>query len=148
MQAFVFSLARMRGYKEQLLDKEKNTLARLHRKRDEIQLEIEQLERCRAEQSAQMQAKQRAGMDAAGLSSYRFLMENSRLQLEDLRASLVRAQAEAQGQLKIVIAASQELSALDKLEEKQREEYRLLEKKESEEAVLEYVTGTLARQNS
>ena len=44
MKSFQFSLARMRSYKEQVLEKEKTTLRHLQAEKAKIETEIENLE--------------------------------------------------------------------------------------------------------
>lgn len=143
MKRFIFSLERIRNYKEQVLNKEKNTLGRLRQHRDAIVQQIADVENYRALKQAELLRKQRAGMSASELTSHRFFMENTALQLKDLQAALVKAEIEVERQLKIVVAASQELSGLDKLEEKQREEYRVKEAKEAELLISEHLVTSL-----
>ena len=72
---------------------------------------------------------------------YKFYSENTRLQLNNLYEELERANARVDAQIKVVVSASQEVSGLDKLEEKQLEEYRYLEAKEMQEEILELVAN-------
>ena len=44
MKSFQFSLAKMRSYKEQVLEKEKTTLRQLQAEKAKIELDIENLE--------------------------------------------------------------------------------------------------------
>lgn len=145
MKSFVFSLERMRNYKEQLLDREKSTLRQLQKRRNDIADTIEQVNRYREQKGEELRRRQREGMDASALSEYRFYQENTRLQLEGLRQELKLAELEAERQLQVVIAASQEVAGLDKLEEKQLEEYRQLEAKENELQIEEHVAASTIR---
>ena len=76
---------------------------------------------------------------ASDLMLYKFHSENTRLQLNNLYEELKRAEQRIDAQIKVVVGASQEVSGLDKLEEKQLEEYRYLEAKEMQEEILEMV---------
>ncbi|WP_099205315.1 flagellar export protein FliJ [Scatolibacter rhodanostii] len=145
MKTFAFSLARMRNYKQQLLDKEKHTLSALRKKRQEIEQQMIELEKHRIEKHLELQTKQQQGMNATELCSYKFWIENSKHQLKDLELALIKADKEVEHQLQIVVIASQDVSALDKLEEKQKDEFQLLENKEKELEILEYVTIDLVR---
>lgn len=148
MKSFVFSLARMRNYKEQLLDKEKITLRALQKKKNDIEEQIHQVQLYRDLKKAELQRRQVAGMDAFGLSEYSFFLENTRLQLEDLHKQLIAAEREVEIQLQIVIQASREVAGLDKLEEKQLEEYRQLEAKDNELQIQEHVITALVRKQA
>ena len=143
MRPFAFTLEHMRKYKKQVLNKEKSLLRKLQANRAAIERQISDLESYRLLKQLELQKKQLAGMHASELSAHRFFMENSQCQLKDLRASLIRANAEVERQLAVVIAASQEISGLDKLEEKQREVYRGEVAKEAEDQIAEHVVTTL-----
>ncbi len=145
MGPFIFTLARMRGYKQQILDKEKNTLRRLQKRKEEIRLEIEMLQEHIRRKTNELREKQRVGMHSSELSTYKFYIENAKLQIEENKKLLIKAELEVEHQLQVVVTASQEVSALDKLEEKQLEEYRLLENKENELKILEYVTTSIVK---
>ncbi|MEG2931037.1 MAG: hypothetical protein RR825_04555 [Ruthenibacterium sp.] len=133
MKPFVFSLERMRGYKEQVLNKEKSLLGNLQNSRNEIERHISDLEHYRTLKSTEFIRLQRGGVTAN--------------ELADLRVDLVRAEAAVEWQLKVVIAASQELSSLDKLEEKQREDYQKELSRESANQISEYVVSALSRKS-
>ena len=75
-------------------------------------------------------------------------MENTAKQLEELNIELKKAEEEVQKQREIVISASQEVSGLDKLEEKQLEEYRHEVNKENETEINEQITSKLVRKDS
>jgi flagellar FliJ protein len=79
---------------------------------------------------------------------YKFHSENTRLQLNNLYEELERAEARVEAQIKVVVSASQEVSGLDKLEEKQLEEYRYLEAKEMQEEILERVAQKSTEEDS
>ena len=101
MKDFKFSLERMRSYKDQLLDREKDILARCRGREREAEEQIRALE-----------------------------------------------EAESERQLQKVVAASQEVSSLDKLEERQREEYQLQAAKEGEKTISEFVSSRLIRERA
>ena len=138
MKSFQFSLARMRSYKEQVLEKEKTTLRHLQAEKAKIETEIENLENHRKTREQEFK-ESKNGLMASELMLYKFYAENTRLQLNNLYEELRRAEARVEAQIKVVVAASQEVSGLDKLEEKQLEEYRYLEAKELQEEILEMV---------
>ena len=61
------------------------------------------------------------------------------------RVPAVRAEEVAEAQRKIVVALYQEKTGMDKLEEKQREEYQLLEAKVLEGEIMQAITNKLVR---
>lgn len=146
MKAFQFSLKRMQNYKGQLLEKEKNSLARLRRRVQELENQRDALIRYRANARRELQEQQRQGITVHEINSYQFYGENISLQLKALEKELKEAEAAAERQLKVVVAASQEVSSLDKLEERQLEEYQVLVAKENEKDIAEFVSTQVIRQ--
>ena len=146
MKSFKFSLARMRSYKEQVLEKEKTTLRHLQAERAKIEMDIENLENHRKSREEEFK-QSKNGLMAGELMLYKFHSENTRLQLNNLYEELERAEARVEAQIKVVVSASQEVSGLDKLEEKQLEEYRYLEAKEMQEEILEMVAKKSAEED-
>lgn len=138
MKSFQFSLAKMRSYKEQVLEKEKTTLRQLQAEKTKIEVDIENLENHRKAREQEFK-ESKNGLMSSDLMLYKFHSENTRLQLNNLYEELRRAEARIDAQIKVVVAASQEVSGLDKLEEKQLEEYKYLEAKELQEEILEVV---------
>lgn len=145
MKPFAFSLARMRHYKEQVLNKEKNELAKLNKHREEIKQNIRKIENYRIDKSNEINLKSILGVSPFEMSSYKFFMENTKHQLEGLAKDLIKADEDVAKQLKVVIEASKDLNGLDKLEEKQLEEYRVLAAKEEENTIAEHVTVSMVR---
>lgn len=146
MKPFVFSLERMRTYKEQVLTKEKGVLSKLRRRQDEIEAEIAALLRYREEAAHAFNRKQSTGVSAMDLSAHNFLMENTRRQLEQLRQDLLKAEEDVERQMKVVLAASQEVSSLDKLEEKKLDEYHYMQSKAEELEISELINVGLSRE--
>lgn len=147
MKSYEFSLDRVRNYKVQVLDKEKKTLANLKRKRDEIAGKIQALKLFRDEKTGEMIKKQTEGVSIAELTSLNYLIESTRKQIEALNIELRKADDVVEAQRKIVIAVYQEKTGMDKLEEKQVEEYRLLEAKAAESEIMQAINNEMARKD-
>ena len=65
-------------------------------------------------------------------------------QLEVLEEERIQAALEVEIQRKVVLKASQDVSSLDKLEEKQLEDYHYLEARNNEKEIVEHVITRLA----
>jgi flagellar FliJ protein len=120
------------------VEKEKTTLRHLQAEKAKIETEIENLENHRKTREQEFK-ESKSGLMASDLMLYKFHSENTRLQLNNLYEELKLAEARIDAQIKVVVGASQEVSGLDKLEEKQLEEYKYLEAKEMQEEILEMV---------
>ena len=73
------------------------------------------------------------------------MLEGARIQLEETADELTRAQAKVEKQRSIVTEASKEVKKLEKLKEKQLEEYRHDEAKEQQDLITEHVAGEFVR---
>jgi len=144
VEAFKFSLNRIRNYKSQVLDKEKKVLGILQRKREEIIDKIKSLERYRDDKIDELSLKQQKGASMSELSSYNYLIENARVQIRAALIELQRTEEEIEAQRQVVISVYQEKTGMDKLEEKQAEEYRMLEAKNKENEIMQVISNRMA----
>ena len=141
MKKFKFTLGRMLDYKDQLLDEEKNKLALLRKKKQEIDDHIESLLRELDKISVTMRQEQERGITAFQLLSYESQRTNIRLQIEQLKKEQALAKLEVKRQVQVVVQATQEVSKLDKLQDKQLEEYRKMVMKAEELEIEEFVSS-------
>ena len=148
MKAFHFSLDRVRGFKSQILDKEKKVLGVLVKNRDEILSKIDEIEQHRLALSREAENKQSEGVSISVLTSYNYLIENARKQLELLAVQLEKAEEELEAQRQVVLTVYQEKTGMDKLEERQVEEYQLLAAKDTENEIMQVISNKLADGNA
>ena len=145
MKRFEFSLSHMRDYKERLLDEELGTLQRLKNERDVIEERIGLLTEEFRALSEKSREEQEKGTTINEIRKIAAQLDNIRMQREDLRKRLATAEQKVERQMKVVLAANQEVSKLDKLEERQLEEYRHQVNKAEEDRVDEFVAQSLCR---
>lgn len=145
MKKFSFSLARMMNYEEQILEREKGVMGHLIAEHDEIaarqQEIICQLEKIHGEMDVEI----RRGTTVYQINAYTAMIRTGKFQLEQLKKQLLIKKAEIERQRQTVTEASQEVKKLEKLREKQLEEYHHSEKKEEEEMISEHVSGSFLR---
>lgn len=139
MKSFHFPLQRIRDYKEQLLDKEKATLVQLQRERDQLAARLYHTDQYIAEKQQELQDRQTTGITVSDARSLRYLIEAAQAQRAELEHQLKLAIYAVEQQLKVVIALSQDISGMDKLRDKQLEEYQQLAAKEAQEEILEHI---------
>ena len=147
MKKFQFSLSHMREYKDRILDEELGVLQRLKGERDQIQQKIDNLNREFQSISFQMLKAQEKGSNIMEIRGYNVQLTNIRMQVQDLESALQRAAKKVFDQTQVVVAANQEVSKLDKLQDRQYEAYRQHMQKEEELRIEELVTLGLSRQN-
>ena len=146
MKKFQFTLSRTLDYREQILTEEKNTLASLQGRQNVIEQKICFLEGEFQRISQEMAQEQLAGIPVFRLIAYDGQRTNIRRQLEQLHIDLAEAEKEVSQQIDVVVEASQEVSKLDKLREKQLEEYNKAIAAAEELVIEEFVSAQMARQ--
>ena len=145
MKKFSFSLARMMNYEEQILEREKGVMGRLIAEHEEIAARQQEII-CPLEKiHGEMDVEIRRGTTVYQINAYTAMIRTGKFQLEQLKKQLLIKKAEIERQRQTVTEASQEVKKLEKLREKQLEEYHHSEKKEEEEMISEHVSGSFIR---
>ncbi|MEG0650517.1 MAG: flagellar export protein FliJ [Oscillospiraceae bacterium] len=148
MKKFTFSLSRLQDFKTSLLDKEKLTLASLRVQLAQIEDEISRVETQLAALQREMQRITSEGTTVFNLKKIEYKIEASRALLKELYEKRLMQQQRVEAQLRIVMGVKSEVSGLEKLREKQREEYDYALKKENDEIIGELVSGQFVRKSS
>ncbi len=148
MKKFQFTMQKILDLKQNMLDAEKNRLGQLRERKARIEAEIDALRQSAQEIADEMRAAQIKGVTVAELIGFSTRRENIRLQLEELAGRLAEVDRCVEKQLQIVVAASQEVSKFEKIEQKQREHYRELEKKMEAARVEELVVTNIGRRSA
>lgn len=145
MKKFSFSLEKLYGYKEQVLSKEKNDLAQYRSEKQQLLEEKEKLERLLAESGEEFAEKAAVGMSIVEINVIKdyqkSLTEDIRLKEREIEA----AEERISGQLRVVIQASKDVNSLEKLRDKQLDEYKFKAAKSDEQFIEEFVTSSSYR---
>lgn len=147
MKKFEFTLGRMLDYQKQNLQKEKNIMGQYIEEKNECERQKGQIEAQLELIHSQMDAEIRQGTSIGKLKAYTAMKENGKRQLSGMKHKIELLNTEIERQREIVVEASREVTKLEKLKEKQLEEYRYAEAKEQENIVLEHVSAKYVRQN-
>lgn len=142
MKRFEFSLNKLKGYKQQVLDREKNDLAHLRRQQQQYIDEKNSLEEKLRRSNEEFCVKSAQGMTVMQVTTFKGYHHSLSQQIKELEASIEKMEVKVQKQLGVVIEATKEVSSLDKLEEKQLEEYNFKAAKAEELFISEYVTNS------
>ena len=139
MKKFKFSLDKLKSYKEQIKKREENTLASLRAEQLEKLHEKEELLKELDRRNAEFIRKSEKGMTAMEMVTEKgfisYILDS--IKAKDKEISLMTAKINKQ--LIVVTEASREVQTLEKLEEKQLDEYRFKERKADEAFIEEYV---------
>lgn len=142
MKRFEFSLNKLMGYKQQVLDREKNDLAHLRRRQQQYIDEKRALEDKLRRSNEEFCMKSSAGMTVMQLTAFKGYHHSLSSQIKELELSIANMEEKVQKQLGVVIEATKEVSSLEKLEDKQLEEYNFKVAKAEEQFIEEYVTNS------
>jgi len=141
MKKFQFSLDHVRDYRDRLLDEETGKLQRLQAERERLEQQINQLKTDFAQVSEEMRKAQAEGITA--LEQRGFSM-----QVRELTEQLEAAKARVEQQTRVVVAANQEVSKLDKLRDRQYEDWQAVVRKAEEERIEELVSQSHIRKTA
>ncbi|MBP8855706.1 MAG: flagellar FliJ family protein [Oscillospiraceae bacterium] len=148
MKKFAFSLARLQEFKNSLLDKEKLTLAALRAELARIEEEILRVTQQLSALEHTLRDTAAKGTTIFELKKLEYQIDASRRILKEMNQRRAQQMQKVDAQLQVVLGVKSEVSGLEKLRDKQQEEYDYLLKKESEEIIGELVSGQFIRGSS
>lgn len=147
MKRFEFRLEGMLNYQQQMLENEKNAMGRLIAEKNRMEQHKavirEQLEVYRRK----LEKAGHGGINIFDMKNYMAMIKNGTFQIEDIDRQLKILASEIEAQRQRVIAASQEVMKLEKLQEKELEEYRIAAAGEEQASVLEFISGRMVRRS-
>ena len=145
MKKFHFSLQKLKDFREQELDRQKNILsmlqADLRRIEEARELLIEKLK----EQAEQLDRVYRLGSTASDIAMRKRYIVTLQQEIHIKEQQAADKRVEIEQQLEVVVEATKEVKTLEKLEEKQLEEYNHAVSKENEQFIEEFVSGQTVR---
>ena len=148
MKKFAFSLERMLNFQSQNLEKEMGILGRMTAERDALEAQHRDMAEKAAGVQADITRREAEGTTIFMLKACFSILESARNQLEEMEEELKLLQAGLERQRQIVTEASREVKKLEKLKEKQLEEYHRGEAKEQQETIAEHVAGNFVRRGA
>ena len=147
MKKFQFTLQKLKDFREGELDRQKNTLAalqaELRRIEDAKQAVIDTL----AVQDEQLERVCRLGSTASDIAMRKRYIVTLQQEIHLKEYQIQQKKLEIEKQLSVVVEATKDVRTLEKLEEKQLEEYNAAAGKENEQFIEEFVSGQTVRQS-
>ena len=147
MKKFAFSLERMLNFQSQNLEKEMGILGRMTAERDALEARKRDMAEKAAGIQAEIARREAEGTTIFMLKACYSILESARNQ-EELEKERKLLQAGLERQRQVVTEASREVKKLEKLKEKQLEEYHRGEAKEQQETIAEHVAGNFVRRGA
>lgn len=145
MKKFQFSLQKLMDFREQELDRQKNTLSMLQADLRRIQEAREILLDKVDEQSEQLERVCRLGSSASDIAMRKRYIVTLQQEIHLKEQQALQKQQEIEQQLGVVVEATKDVKTLEKLEENQLEEYNHQAGKENEQFIEEFVSGQTVR---
>ena len=141
MKKFVFTLQRLKEYREQTLDTEKGTLAELRADLARLEEELEGILEELAALNRRLLVMYAEGTTASDISLHKRYIMAKQQELHQKRHQILMKNRQIERQLQVVLDATMEVSKLERLEEHQIEEYKAAEQKENELFIEEFVSN-------
>ena len=132
-------------FRQQELDRQKNTLSVLQAELQLIYEEKDELSRKVEEFSAELEEVCRSGAQAYEISVRKRYIVSLQQEIHARELSAAQKQEEINRQLGVVVEATKDVRTLEKLEEKQLEDYKAAAVKENEQFIEEFVSGQSIR---
>lgn len=140
MKKFGFTLAKMLSYKSSLYERERNELARLRRERAELEARRKEVQHQLLAMEAEFRERACGGVDVTEVQRIAYFRRNADCLCELLTRDMTDLDVRIARQLVIVIQLDQDVQGLEKLREKQWDEYMAAEKREESERISELVS--------
>ena len=145
MKKFHFSLQKLKDFREQELDRQKNILSLLQADLRRIEEAREILIEKVKEQGEQLDRVYRLGSTASDIAMRKRYIVTLQQEIHIKEQQAAAKRVEIEEQLSVVVEATKEVKTLEKLEEKQLEEYNHAVSKENEQFIEEFVSGQTVR---
>ena len=145
MKKFQFTLQRLKDYREQELDRQKNALAVLQGDLKRLEESLEQLNDTLRIQSGELTKVCMQGAKATEIAVRKRYIVTLQQDVHIREQQILEKQADIEKQLSVVVEATKDVRTLEMLEEKQLEEYNMASAKENEQFIEEFVSGQTIR---
>lgn len=143
MKKFVFSLEKVLRFHEQELDVKKQELAAIKASLHELDLKIQQKKLELVQLNQEMSRAITVGLNARDLAVYKMYFRTAEHEIRQLEEQRANLQMKADEKQESVVQTNQEISGLEKLRDKQFEQYTTSARKQQELEIEEFISQTI-----
>lgn len=140
MKKFVFSLEKVLRFHEQELDVKKQELAAIKVSLHELDLQIQQKKLELVQLNQEMSRAIMVGLNARDLAVYKMYFRTAEHQIRQLEEQRADLQIKADEKQESVVQSNQEISGLEKLKDKQLNQYNDSTRKQQELEIEEFIS--------
>lgn len=140
MKKFVFSLDKVLRFHEQELDVKKQELAAIKVSLHELDLQIQQKKLELVHLNQEMSRAITVGLNARDLAVYKMYFRTAEHQIRQLEEQRADLQIKADEKQESVVQSNQEISGLEKLKDKQLNQYNDSTRKQQELEIEEFIS--------
>ncbi len=141
MKKFEFSLEKMLSFKDQMLSGEKLRLAELRNRLAHLNDTLEQLRAEYAYCDGELKERERAGLTPQDFSRRKAYLNVLSERIKQQQQQIKIMETRVNEQVTVVVRVSQDVATLEKLKERQLEDYRFAEGKDQELLIDEFVAN-------
>lgn len=145
MKKFNFPLEKVLKFRTSLLDEEKNRLAELRRDAAETESRIEDCRRQIERSDLELKESAARGTTIGRIQLLNFEIDGAKIMIEELEKQLKKQLLLVERQLNVVLEATKDVNGLERLKDKQREEYNEAVRKEDDLTISELVSSQYMR---
>lgn len=140
MKKFVFTLEKVLRFHEQELDVKKQELSALRASLRDLDHEIQRLKLELSQLNQEMSRAMMSGLNARDLAVYKMYFRSMELEIRRLETQRVELRNKVEEKQESVVRSNQEISGLEKLRDKQLNEYTVSCRKQQELEIEEFVS--------
>ncbi len=140
MKKFTFSLEKLMEYKEQLLNKEKTSLGLLRQQKHECEIQREEFLVSKHQKCLEYNKQMQQGLSPWKIAIHKNYIESIDQKIFNVQTKIHTFDSNIQKQLDVVINITKEINSIERLKEKQLDEYKKQESKQQELFIEEFVS--------
>ncbi|MFA5658062.1 MAG: flagellar FliJ family protein [Oscillospiraceae bacterium] len=140
MKRFEFSMSKLLSIKKQMLNKEKNELAGLKKQQQTVVNEKAAMKKKLTVRTEEMQENICKGVSPQHIANHKYYIQCLGEQIKETQKKIDAFEERIRFQLTVIVELNKEIDSLEKLRDRQMDEYKKGEQKRNELFIEEFVS--------